>query len=153
MAERRFYGKDRMGREREEGARHDSLLAVLSVINSLIGLYVTPVLLGQVESGVSPMQLVLTAVSFTLALMLCGAVTAYIHECEMYGKISTRGALISAMNEKGAVPHSRTLRTKSLLSSAQKRRMQRRATHRRQKQYGERSSRSSRTLRVLLSTS
>lgn len=70
-------------------------LAVLSVINSLIGLYVTPVLLGQVESGVSPMQLVLTAVSFTLALMLCGAVTAYIRECEMYGKISTRCALIT----------------------------------------------------------
>ena len=77
------------------------LLAVFSVINSLIGLYVTPVLLGQVESGVSPMQLVLTAVSFTLAMMLCGAVTAYIRECEMYGKISTRSALISAMNEKG----------------------------------------------------
>ena len=76
-------------------------LAVLSVINSLIGLYVTPVLLGQVESGVSPMQLVLTAVSFTLALMLCGAVTAYIRECEMYGKISTRCALINAINEKG----------------------------------------------------
>ena len=47
-------------------------LAVLSVINSLIGLYVTPVLLGQVESGVPPMQLVLTAVSFTLALMRSG---------------------------------------------------------------------------------
>ena len=77
------------------------LLAVLSVINSLIGLYVTPVLLGQVESGVSPMQLVLTAVSFTLALMLCGAVTAYINEFELYGKVTTRLALISAMNEKG----------------------------------------------------
>lgn len=76
-------------------------LAVLSVINSLIGLYVTPVLLGQVESGVSPMQLVLTAVSFTLALMLCGAVTAYINEFELYGKVTTRLALISAMNEKG----------------------------------------------------
>lgn len=77
------------------------LLAVFSVINSLIGLYVTPVLLGQVESGVSPMQLVLTAVSFTLALMLCGAVTAYINEFELYGKVTTRLALISAMNEKG----------------------------------------------------
>lgn len=76
-------------------------LAVLSVINSLIGLYVTPVLLGQVESGVSPMQLVLTAVSFTLALMLCGAVTAYINEFELYGKVTTRLALISVMNEKG----------------------------------------------------
>lgn len=76
-------------------------LAVLSVINSLIGLYVTPVLLGQVESGVSPMQLVLTAVSFTLALMLCGAVTAYINEFELYGKVTTRLALISTMNEKG----------------------------------------------------
>lgn len=76
-------------------------LAVLSVINSLIGLYVTPVLLGQVESGVPPMQLVLTAVSFTLALMLCGAVTAYINEFELYGKVTTRLALISAMNEKG----------------------------------------------------
>ncbi len=76
-------------------------LAVLSVINSLIGLYVTPVLLGQVESGVSPMQLVLTAVSFTLAMMLCGAVTAYIRECELYGKISTRGAIINMINEKG----------------------------------------------------
>ncbi len=76
-------------------------LALLSVINSLIGLYITPVLLGQIESGVSPVTFIITAVEFTLALMLCGALTAYVRENEMYGKITVRMALINRMNEKG----------------------------------------------------
>ena len=96
-----FMIKTAYGNKEKKVLVTTSLLAVFSVLNSLIELYVTPVLLGQVESGVSPFKLIITAVLFTLALMLCGAVTQYIKENEMYGKISTRMVITSLMNEKG----------------------------------------------------
>lgn len=88
-------------KENEKKVIFTSILsAFLAVINSLINLYVTPILLGQVESGVSAVTIICTAAEFTLALMLCSALTAYVTENELYGKITVRMALINMMNDK-----------------------------------------------------
>lgn len=76
------------------------MLAALAVANNLVSLFIGPILVGQVESGVSPVQLILTAGAFTVAMMLVSAAKAYIEEGEIYPKITLRLAIIDMINEK-----------------------------------------------------
>lgn len=79
------------------------LTSFFAVANSLIGLFVSPALLGQVERGVPLHELIFTAAAFTLALMLCSAASSYIGTNIMYGKISVRLAIIGRLNKKCCV--------------------------------------------------
>ena len=76
--------------------------ALLAVVNSLLQLYVTPVLLGNVESHTPIGTLLGTIAAFTAGLLLCAATSAYISENTMYGRIQVRLAIIRQMGIKSA---------------------------------------------------
>ena len=61
------------------------LTALIAVANSLLQLYVTPVLLDNVESHASIGTLLGTIAAFTAGLLLCAATSAYLGENTRYG--------------------------------------------------------------------
>lgn len=76
--------------------------ALLAVANSLLQLYVTPVLLDNVESHAPLGTLLGTIALFTVGLLLCAATSAYLEENTMYGRIQVRLAIIRQMGIKSA---------------------------------------------------
>ena len=78
------------------------LSAVFTVTNSLVGLYVTPSILGAVESKVPIPQLIVIILVFVGLLMLCAAASSYIGANTLYGRIQVRCAIITALNRKAA---------------------------------------------------
>lgn len=81
---------------------HCMLTALFAVINNLLQLYVTPVLLGKVESHAPVSQLLWTIAAFSVGLIICAAAAAYINEITMYGKIQVRLAIIRQIGMKSA---------------------------------------------------
>ncbi|MGN1409724.1 MAG: hypothetical protein ACI4XJ_06065, partial [Eubacteriales bacterium] len=79
------------------------LTSFFAVVNSLIGLFISPTLLDKVERGVPLHELIVTLAGFTLALMLCSAASSYVGTNIMYGKISVRCAIIARLNKKCCV--------------------------------------------------
>ncbi len=76
------------------------LAGVLSLLISLINLYVTPVILSKVDMNVSISELVLTILLFVGALMIVSAASTYIDSNIQYGKISVRLEIINLLNKK-----------------------------------------------------
>lgn len=81
--------------------------ALLAVANSLLQLYVTPVLLDNVESNAPLGTLLGTIALFTVGLLLCAATSAYLEENTMYGRIQVRLAIIRQRGSNRRRPRSR----------------------------------------------
>lgn len=78
------------------------LSAVLSVANSLIHLYISPVILSAIENKLPLSRLILIILIFVGLMMLCSAAMAYIGANILYGRVQIRSAIISAINKKMA---------------------------------------------------
>ncbi len=76
------------------------LSAILAVVSNLLNLYVTPSVLSLVEQGVSIQTLVAAILIFSGALMLTGALTAYINANAMYGQVDVRLKIVKDIHEK-----------------------------------------------------
>ncbi len=66
-------------------------------------LFVTPMVLGKVESAVSLKELLLTILAFTGALLLFAALGAYIDNFTLFGRIEIRTRLIGGLHRKMCV--------------------------------------------------
>ncbi len=78
------------------------LSAVLAVLNSIIGLYITPTILSAVEQRVPVSELVLTILLFTGGVMLVSAASAYVQRNTLFGRVAVRCELIALVNKKAA---------------------------------------------------
>lgn len=75
-------------------------LAALAVITNLIGLYITPTILGEIESAVPLSKLITTILLFAAALMVVNAVNSYFASNTLFGRIELRVNLVSLIHEK-----------------------------------------------------
>lgn len=78
------------------------LSAVLAVASDLVDLYVSPMILQAVERHVSLKELVVTIVGFALAMMFVSAVSAYVNENTLYGRVTLRFELIKLVGIKAS---------------------------------------------------
>lgn len=78
------------------------LSAVLAVVSDLVNLYVSPMILQAVERHVSLRELVITIVGFALAMMFVSAVSAYVNENTLYGRVTLRFELIKLVGIKAS---------------------------------------------------
>lgn len=91
-------------REREKKVLVLSLLsAIFSVATSLVNLYISPVILSEVENRASVSRLIGIILMFSGLLMLCLGASAYINGNTIFGRIQVRMAIVKALNKKSAV--------------------------------------------------
>jgi ABC-type multidrug transport system, ATPase and permease components len=74
--------------------------SIMAVGLNLIGLYVTPTILGAIESGVPTGKLLVIILSFVGGLMLMNALNAYLHSNTSFGRIDIRCRITSIIHEK-----------------------------------------------------
>ncbi len=79
-----------------------AVTAFLSVASNLVNLYISPAILSAVERHVSISELVLTILGFTFAVMALSALSAYVNENVLFGRISVRTEILSRLNRKAA---------------------------------------------------
>ncbi len=76
------------------------IIAVLSVLSNLLGLYLSPAVLRAVETGVPLSELVLTILFFVGATMLVAALKDYLSENTLFGRVGVRTYLLSLLMKK-----------------------------------------------------
>ena len=76
------------------------ILAALAVAQNLLGLFVTPAILGAIESGASVGELVTTILWFAGALVLVGAANGYVGTNTLFGRLQLRLALTGFIHRK-----------------------------------------------------
>ncbi len=74
--------------------------AVIGVLQTLIGLFITPSIIGAVENHVSLQELLLTILFFVGATMFVSAVSAYIKQNTICGEITVRMTLLTVLLKK-----------------------------------------------------
>ena len=76
------------------------VMAGLEVTKSLLQLFVVPVILGRIEAAVPLTKLVGTILLFTLGLIVTGALSTYVGQNQLYGRITVRMNIIRDMHNK-----------------------------------------------------
>jgi ATP-binding cassette subfamily B protein len=79
------------------------LSAALAISSNLTGLFITPVILGTVESHAPLHTMLLTILGFVGLNLLINTLSSYINANEIYGKITLRSAIISRLNTKACI--------------------------------------------------
>ena len=88
-------------REKEKKVLLLCLIQVIfAVTSNLVNLYVSPSILSVVERRAPMVELLATVLFFVLLLMVCSAVTSYVNSNTLYGRVTLRLAVISAINKK-----------------------------------------------------
>ena len=70
-------------------------IALLTIIQNLLNLYVSPVILSAIENHVSIQKLLFTIVIFVLMIMLVSAALAYANQNVICGRISVRCEIVN----------------------------------------------------------
>lgn len=90
-------------RQKEKKVLLLSLLqAIFVVANNLVNLYISPSVLAAVERKAALSELIIIILGFVGLMMLCAAVSAYIGQNVLYGRITVRISIIAALNKKSA---------------------------------------------------
>ena len=98
------------------------LVALFTVMNNLINLYVSPAILSVVERKASPAELIFTIIMFAGGIMLVSAALAYVNSNTLFGRITVRLELLNLLNKKAATtsyPNVDDEKFKSLLNKSQ----------------------------------
>ena len=75
-------------------------VTVLAVASNLVNLYISPAILGALERKASLTELLLTILLFVGGIMLLSALTAYVNQNTMFGRITVRCELLAQINDK-----------------------------------------------------
>ena len=78
------------------------LIALLSVAQNLIDLYISPVILDAVENHVPVIRLLFTIAGFAIASMAVSAALTYARQNSSPGRISVRCEIVNLLNRKAA---------------------------------------------------
>lgn len=76
--------------------------AALAVISNLLNLYITPSVLRLVETAAPLSKLLAAILLFSGALMLVGALGAYVNTNTLFGRITVRSEIVSMIHDKYA---------------------------------------------------
>ncbi len=77
-------------------------VALSAVATSLVELYISPAVLSVLENHGTLAQLFITIAVFAGALALCYAVSGYLNENTIYGRITVRAEIVNMLNRKAA---------------------------------------------------
>lgn len=97
------------------------LLALLTVIQNLLNLYISPVILRAVEEHVSMQKLLIIIAGFVLLCMAVSAGLTYVKENALGGRISVRCEIVNLLNKKAATtsyPNIEDIKFKKLLTKS-----------------------------------
>jgi ATP-binding cassette subfamily B protein len=75
-------------------------LAFLSVASSVLGLFISPVILNAIETAVPVGELITLILFFAGAMMLVNAARAYASTNSLFGRIAVRTGIVADINEK-----------------------------------------------------
>ena len=90
-------------KEKEKKVIFTALILVFcSVVTNLLSIYVTPTILGAVESRVPVPRLLLIIFAFVGTGMFFDALSSYVNTNVLYGRIQVRSSIITALNKKAA---------------------------------------------------
>lgn len=78
------------------------LSAIFAVVSSSLGLFITPTVLGQIETKADIVEIIVTIGAFCLGLAACYAASIYIEENQLWGRIQVRIKIISDISVKCA---------------------------------------------------
>ena len=96
-------------------------IALLTIIQNLLNLYVSPVILSAIENHVSIQELLFTIVIFVLMMMLVSAALAYANQNVICGRISVRCEIVNLLNKKASTtsyPNIDDMKFKKLLTKS-----------------------------------
>ena len=96
-------------------------IALLTIIQNLLNLYVSPVILSAIENHVSIQELLFTIVIFVLMIMLVSAALAYANQNVICGRISVRCEIVNLLNQKASTtsyPNIDDMKFKKLLTKS-----------------------------------
>ena len=96
-------------------------IALLTIIQNLLNLYVSPVILSAIENHVSIQKLLFTIVIFVLMMMLVSAALAYANQNVICGRISVRCEIVNLLNKKASTtsyPNIDDMKFKKLLTKS-----------------------------------
>ena len=96
-------------------------IALLTIIQNLLNLYVSPVILSAIENHVSIQELLFTIVIFVLMIMLVSAALAYANQNVICGRISVRCEIVNLLNKKASTtsyPNIDDMKFKKLLTKS-----------------------------------
>ena len=96
-------------------------IALLTIIQNLLNLYVSPVILSAIENHVSIQELLFTIVIFVLMMMLASAALAYANQTVICGRISVRCEIVNLLNKKASstsYPNIDDMKFKKLLTKS-----------------------------------
>ena len=96
-------------------------ITLLTIIQNLLNLYVSPVILSAIENHVSIQELLFTIVIFVLMMMLVSAALAYANQNVIYGRISVRCEIVNLLNKKASTtsyPNIDDMKFKKLLTKS-----------------------------------
>ncbi len=79
-----------------------AVTALLSDASNLVNLYISPAILSAVERHVPLSELIMTILGFTLAVMALSALSAYVNENVLFGRITVRTEIMTRLNRKAA---------------------------------------------------
>ncbi|MCL2363499.1 MAG: ABC transporter ATP-binding protein/permease [Defluviitaleaceae bacterium] len=76
------------------------LLAMLAVVSSLLGLFIAPAIIAEVEA-VAPLERLVTVILlFTGGMLLVGALNTYIGRNTLFGRVAVRSVIVSRIHDK-----------------------------------------------------
>lgn len=78
------------------------LSAIFAVVSSSLGLFITPTVLGQIETKADIVEIIVTIGAFCLGLAACYAASIYIEENQLWGRIQVRSKILSDISVKCA---------------------------------------------------
>lgn len=79
------------------------ITVVLALASNLINLFISPAILGAVESSAPLGELIRTILIFTLAMMIVGGLDAYVNQNTLFSKVALRLSFVAWINEKLAM--------------------------------------------------
>ncbi|MCL2774178.1 MAG: ABC transporter ATP-binding protein/permease [Oscillospiraceae bacterium] len=77
--------------------------AALGVVANLIGLYIAPVILGAIQTGVTAGRLITLILLFTCGLMVVYALTNYVNANTPFGRFAVRVKIINFIQQKAMI--------------------------------------------------
>ena len=78
------------------------VLAALTVATNLVGLFIAPTVLAQVQAAVPLRALLLSIAGFSAALIVLGAAKAYVSTNTLFGRIALRSEILASIHQKFA---------------------------------------------------
>ncbi len=96
------------------------ILSLITLVGSLINLYITPSILKLVEDNAALSHILIAILLFSVAMISLDAILSYLNTNKMYGRISVRMVIVQMINDKFSTTSYINLQSQEFLQKTQK---------------------------------